>query len=34
MDYQAELGTHGILISMSGRGNCFDCEYVGAAWEV
>ena len=24
MDYQAELKAHGILISMSGRGNCFD----------
>src|SRR4051812_22834437 len=23
-DYQAELRKHGILISMSGRGNCFD----------
>ena len=24
IDYQAELRRHGILISMSGRGNCFD----------
>jgi transposase InsO family protein len=24
VDYQAELKAHGILISMSGRGNCFD----------
>ena len=24
MDYQAELKAHDILISMSGRGNCFD----------
>ena len=24
MDYQAELKASGILISMSGRGNCFD----------
>jgi putative transposase len=24
MDYQAELRAHGILISMSRRGNCFD----------
>jgi transposase InsO family protein len=24
VDYQAELRAHGILISMSGRGNCFD----------
>ena len=24
IDYQAELHRHGILISMSGRGNCFD----------
>ena len=23
-DYQAELGKHGILISMSGKGNCYD----------
>lgn len=34
MDYQAELKADGILIPMSGRGNCFDCEYVSAAWEV
>ena len=24
IDYQAELGKHGILISMSGTGNCYD----------
>ena len=24
VDYQAELKAHGILVSMSGRGNCFD----------
>jgi putative transposase len=24
IDYQAELGKHGILISMSGKGNCYD----------
>jgi putative transposase len=31
LEYQAELRRHGILISMSGKGNCFDCESVGAA---
>lgn len=30
-DYQAELRRHGILISMSGKGNCYDCESVDAA---
>ena len=30
MDYQAELKAHGILISMSGRGNCFDNAMVEA----
>jgi putative transposase len=34
MDYQAELRKHGILISMSGKGNCYDCENVGAARRV
>ena len=24
VDYQAELGKHGVLISMSGKGNCYD----------
>lgn len=24
LDYQAELRKHGVLISMSGKGNCFD----------
>ena len=24
IDYQAELSKHGILISMSGKGNCYD----------
>jgi putative transposase len=24
IDYQAEFGQHGILISMSGKGNCYD----------
>jgi putative transposase len=24
VDYQAELSKHGILISMSGKGNCYD----------
>jgi hypothetical protein len=28
------LKKHGIAISMSGKGNCFDCENVGAAWRV
>jgi hypothetical protein len=26
IEYQAELRKHGILISMSGKGNCYDCE--------
>ncbi len=30
--YQAELKEHGILVSMSGKGNCYDCENVRAAW--
>jgi hypothetical protein len=29
--HQAELRKHGILISMSGKGNCYDCESVRAA---
>ena len=29
--YQAELRKHSIRISMSGKGNCYDCENVGAA---
>jgi putative transposase len=33
-DYQAELRKHGLLISMSGKGNCYDCESVGAVWGV
>ncbi len=28
-DYQAELRKHGILISMSGKGNCYDNSMVG-----
>ena len=32
VEYQAELRKNGISISMSGKGNCFDCESVGAAW--
>jgi putative transposase len=24
IDYQAELKKHGILVSMSGKGNCYD----------
>jgi putative transposase len=24
VDYQTELGKHGVLISMSGKGNCYD----------
>ena len=28
MDYQAELRKHGILISMSGKGNCYDNSMV------
>src|SRR5919112_1988701 len=30
--YQAELKKHSIRISMSGKGNCYDCENIGAAW--
>jgi putative transposase len=25
--YGAELTAHGMLASMSGKGNCYDCEY-------
>jgi len=32
IDYQAELKKHGVLISMSGKGNCYDCDYVSAVW--
>ena len=28
IDYQAELSKHGILISMSGKGNCYDNSMV------
>ena len=31
IEYQAELRKHGIRISMSGKGNCYDCENVRAA---
>ena len=31
-DYQAELRKHGILISMSGKGNCYDSETIRAVW--
>ena len=31
IEYQADLCKHGVLISMSGKGNCYDCESVGAA---
>ena len=30
--YRAVLERHGIQQSMSRRGNCLDCESVGAAW--
>jgi transposase InsO family protein len=30
--YQATLARHGLRCSMSRRGNCLDCESVGAAW--
>lgn len=33
-EYQAELRRHGIQISMSGRGNCYDCENMQAVWRV
>ena len=29
-DYQLILDRHGFIISMSGKGNCYDCENVGA----
>jgi transposase InsO family protein len=32
--YRAVLERHGIVQSMSRRGNCLDCESVGAAWRV
>ena len=31
LDYQAELRRHGPRISMSGKGNCYDCESMRAA---
>jgi putative transposase len=31
IEYQAELRKHGLLISMSGKGNCYDCETMRAA---
>ena len=31
-DYQAELRKHGILTSMSSKGNCYDCETIRATW--
>ena len=30
--YQAILARHGLCCSMSRRGDCLDCESVGAAW--
>jgi transposase InsO family protein len=30
-DYQKILTAHGFLASMSGKGNCYDCDYVVAA---
>jgi putative transposase len=30
-DYQKRLKQHGFLVSMSGKGNCYDCEYGIAA---
>jgi putative transposase len=30
--YRATLARHGLRCSMSRRGNCLDCESVGAAW--
>jgi len=30
-DYQRLLKTHHMIASMSGKGNCFDCDYVAAA---
>jgi transposase InsO family protein len=32
-EYQAELRRNGTVSSMSGKGNCYDCEKVRAAWE-
>ena len=31
-DYRRLLAAHGMLCSMSRKGDCWDCEYVGAAW--
>jgi putative transposase len=31
-EYRAILARHGLRCSMSRRGNCLDCESVGAAW--
>lgn len=30
-DYQRLLKAHGMIASMSGKGNCYDCDYVAAA---
>ena len=30
-DYQKRLSQHGFKVSMSGKGNCYDCDYVAAA---
>ena len=33
-DYRRLLAKHGMLCSMSRKGDCWDCEYVRAAWGV
>jgi len=30
-DYQKILRQHGFKVSMSGKGNCYDCDYLAAA---
>ena len=34
IDYQAELNKHGILISMSGKGNCYDNAMVETFFKI
>jgi hypothetical protein len=31
-DYRKLLGEASMVCSMSRKGDCWDCEYIGAAW--
>ncbi len=33
-DYQKKLQAYGLRPSMSGKGNCYDCEKMHAVWKV